>query len=102
VTPPYEDPVAFLRWVEHHTDGVPPIALERLLSYEGFEEAGTMPTQGPVTCVVWKPRDRREDPRLAEATFLVYHTDVVARERVLRALQLIDRVRRLRRQGVLR
>ncbi len=92
---PYDDAQSLLVWVEHHLDEVPPLALERLLTHYGFEEAGTMRTPNQVHCVVWKHTRRAESPKLAEAMFLVYHTETVSRERVTKALQLIDRTRRL-------
>jgi hypothetical protein len=91
---PWDDAQSLLIWVEHHLREVPPLVLERLLAHFGFEEAGEMPTRNPVRCVVWKHKRRAEDVELAKAAFLVYHFDTVARDRVLAALQLIERVRR--------
>lgn len=92
---PWADHDELARWVEAHVDACPPLALERLLAYENFEEDGTMPTKGDVRCVIWAHRRRREHPRFCDFRFLVYHSDVVTQGRLESALRMIAAARRL-------
>lgn len=99
---PFADPEGLLDWVEHHLTTVTPLILERLLTHNGFVDAGTMPTTLSVPCSVWKHQEAESTPALADARVLVYHYELVSERAVRVALRMIEKVRHFERLRALR
>lgn len=91
---PWADRDALWYWIVNNPDSVPYLALERLLGHFEFAEDGTMPTSSTTECVVWAYTGKDLPPEEA-ATYriLVYHTEVVFKERVIATLEMLAALR---------
>lgn len=93
---PWGDPVALRHLIEGTPGSVTPLMLERLFEHHGLECICDAPTQGSVRAAVWAPKDRLQLREGASFTFVVYHREILEEEHVVRALNLLRLLGRVR------
>ena len=93
---PWADAEALRELIEAKPDSVTPLMLERLLEQYRFECLGDVPSQGPVRAAAWAPRDRASLATPATFTVVVYHTELVVRDRVVQVLRVLQALARAR------
>lgn len=94
---PWTDAEALRDLIEAKPSGVTPLMLERLLEHHDMTCIGDAPSQGRVRAAIWAPIDRDRLRNGASFTFVVYHTELVVTERVVRALNMLLALARARR-----
>ena len=94
---PWTDAEALHGLIEAKPQNVTPLMLERLLDHRGLECLGDAPSRGPYRVAIWAPRDRDALQNATSFTLLVYHSELVVMERVVRALNILQALAKARR-----
>lgn len=93
---PWTDAEALHDLIEARPQSVTPLMMERLFEHRGLEYIGDAPSRGTYRAAIWAPRDRDRLRNAASFTFLVYHSELVVSDRVVRALNMLQALARAR------